>query len=160
MEEKAKKTMFRELYELDDEESEEEDSSNASLILKRCKITPSSPRVETGTSRDRVNRSPRSIPSFKHAVSAPLLSLLTTPASQGCPNASQSFPSTLHFETPMQQAVDTSNSVTKPGHTRTTLTPNNGKRKRGRSLEPKPASQQIFKGLSFCRLYQLRSSTL
>jgi len=154
MEEEAKKIFFRELYHLDDEDSEDEDSGNAILFLKSSKASPSTARVEAGTPQDRFNHCSRPNPPLKHIVSEPLLlsSPLTTLASQGRPTASQSFPSSLIPTSPMQQAIDHSNGVDKAGQTRIALMPKHGKRKRGRSLEPRPASLQIFLGLSFCKL--------
>lgn len=154
MEEEAKKTLFRELYQLDDEESEVEDSSNATLILKTSKVFPSISRVKAGTPQDRLHHPSRPNPPLKHAVSAPLLhSPLTTLADRGRPTASQSFPSPLCSMSPKQQAIDPSNDVDRAGTTKTALIAKNGKRKRGRSPGPISASLQIFMGLSFCKLF-------
>lgn len=154
MEEEAKKALFREICKLDEEESEEEELSNASLILRRSKLAPSLSGIEAGTSRRESVTSSRSNPLHKHTVSAPLSSQSTTLVGQHRPNPGQSFPSTLRVDSSMTRLIHTSIGVDESTHNRTGLSmPKHGKRKRGRSLEPRPESQQIFKGLSFCKTH-------
>jgi len=158
MEKEAKETLFRDLYQLDEEESEVEDSSNAVLTLKNSRTPPSTSLIQTRAPHDKPNHSTRPTLSLQHMVSAPLpLNQLTTLAGLGRPNVSRSFQSTMCPISPIRQVLDTSNSVSKAGVKGTSLIPRTGKRKRGRSLEPKPESQQIFLGLSFCN-QSLKSS--
>ena len=152
MEKEAKEILFDELYQLDKEDSSEEDQSNASVILRQSKVTPSSD-VLARTRRNRVSHSSPPNQTLLRTVSAPLLqpSALSPPQTNVMERSSFSSTASLH---PSEQVItDTpimakkSASVTAQKEVSKTF----GKRKRGQSLELKPESQQIFKGLAFCK---------
>lgn len=154
MEEAAKKTMFWELYQLDEDVSEEEDTSNASQFLKESKLSSNFSKNERATHQAGRGETSRANPSLKHTVSAPLLNSSKAHISQDRLSASQTFPATHLVHPPVRQPIDNSHGLPGPGNGRAAPgVPRFSKRKRGQSFEPRPESQQIFKGLSFCNTY-------
>lgn len=155
MDKEAKKAFFRELYQLDDEESGEEDLSNASAILSRSKLILLWSRSQAGTHRDRLIHSSRSDqPPLERTLSAPLPDLGTTPAGRTGSTSSLSFSSILSLISQKRPVIDTPFGAQQPRSitTNSNMPNTNGKRKRGQSFETRPESQQLFKGLSFCTL--------
>lgn len=148
MEEKEKEALFDELYRLDEEDSSEEDRSDASVILHESRLALSRSDVPSRVPRNSVVHSS----SLLRTVSAPL----PQPSASGHRHAnvieSSSFSSTASFKASEQVIIDTPVIAKKT----TVMTPRKeaskptGKRKRGQSLELKPESQQIFNGLAFC----------
>ena len=127
MEEKAKKAFFEELYQLDQDYSEE-DQSNAGVILRQSKPISSPSKVLT----------PDNLP---QASSLPKVKLL---AKSSSPPESPKPSTQVIFDTPTI-GKKAANMPAQKGPSKMI-----GKRKRGQSLEMKPESQQIFSGLAFC----------
>lgn len=145
MDKEAKKAFFDELYQLDKEESSQEDQSNLSLILGQSRLPRSIPTT-------RLPHSLRPEQPLLRTVSAPLPQPSASSPRQ--PNAvEKSLYSPMVSSKPSDQIVidtpiKTKNNPSMTAHKETSKT--SGKRKRGQSLELKPESQQIFKGLAFC----------
>ena len=156
MEEKEKEALFDELYRLD-EDSSEEDRSDASVILHESRLALHRSDVSARAPRNDVLHS-----SLLRTVSAPL----PQPSAPGYRHAnvieSSSFSSTASSKASKQVIIDTPVVAKKTA----AMTPwkgaskTPGKRKRGQSLELKPESQQIFNGLAFCvsRAYETCTS--
>ncbi len=152
MEEKEKEALFDELYQLDEEDSSEEDQ-NASVILRQNKLGLPWSDVSARSPRSRVIHSSRPEQSLLRTVSAPLPQPSASNHHQTNMVERSSFFSTASSN-PSQQVVIDTPIITKKfvgmtarnGASRTT-----GKRKRGESLEVKPESQQIFNRLAFCQ---------
>ena len=148
MEEKAKEAFFEELYRLDQDSSEEEDQSNASVILRESKLV-SSPLKERTTTSGVIHSS------GQH----PLWRTVSAPSPQASnpsrANLLAKSPSALRVSSKpsTQVIIDTPVMAKKAAHTsaQKEVKKATGKRKRGQSLELKPESQQIFGGLGFCR---------
>ena len=147
MEEKAKEAFFEELYQLD-HDSSEEDQSNASVILRESKFTASSSSKEL-TPINRVIHSSRQH-SLSRTVSAPLPQ--ASNPSQSKLRVNSSFSSTVSPKPSTQVIIDTPIIVKKAANmsAQKEVSKMIRKRKRGQSLELKPESQQIFSGLAFC----------
>ena len=153
MEEKEKEALFHELYQLDGEDSSEEDQSNASVILRQSRLALPWSDVSAETLRSRVIHSLRPEQSLLRTVSAPLPQPPASNHHQTNMVERSSFFSTASSN-PSQQVIIETPIITKNfvgmtdqnGASRTT-----GKRKRGESLEVKPESQQIFNRLAFCQ---------
>lgn len=142
MEKAAKEKLFRELYQLDQESEGEEDSSNASVMLSRCKLPTSRHRVGARITQATILGSS----SLSRTVSSPLPEGRSTPRRRNGPLNGLSFsviPSSVIEE---RHSTERTALPTLP----TTMAKPSGKRKRGQSFETKPESQQLFKGLSFC----------
>lgn len=149
-EKKAKKiAFFNDLNELDESDDESEDKSGIDLILRHSKAPSRS--------------LPTQHPSQPLRLSCPLGRTISAPL----PNSSSHAPNEVNIiqDGPGPSPVPIINSalhnqVTVDGHkmsddgvvTASTkaLSKAKGKRKRGRSVEPVPESQQIFKGLTLC----------
>ena len=145
MEKEAKEAFFRELYQLD-EDSSEEDRSNASVILRDSRPAPLSSDVSASTGRDKVvhsSRQERSLLRDKSASNPCPAKVVDKPSFSS--TASSKFSETVVLDTPIMTKKNTSMTARK-GTSKAI-----GKRKRDRSIELKPESQQIFKGLGFCR---------
>ena len=153
MDQEAKEAFFDELYLLDEEDSSDEDQSNASVILRQSRLGPQfRSDVSERTPRNRVLVSSRPDQSLLRTVSAPLPQPPASSPRQDNVIHRSSFSSTSSLQPSEQVIIDTpimakknasmtaQNGVSKTG----------GKRKRGQSLELKPESQQIFNGLAFC----------
>ena len=151
MEEEEKKALFDELYQLDEEDSGEEDQSNASVILRQSRRAQSS--ISAKAPRDRIIHSSRPEKSLLRTVSAPLLQPTASNHAQNDLAKRSSFSSTASSKASEQVIIDTpiiakkiAGMTTQKAGSKTT-----GKRKRGQSLELKPESQQIFNRLAFCQ---------
>jgi hypothetical protein len=140
MDKAAKEAFFNELYELD-KDSEEEDSCDASVILRRSRPATSESRTRSRTPRHSILDSVRSGPSLARTVSAPLPPS-TRVGRLDIPSKSQSQDS--------NRAPDMFKPSDNAATLRATLK-QTGKRKRGESLKLMPESEQIFNGLSFCK---------
>ena len=127
MEEKTKEAFFEELYQLD-QDSSEEDQSNASVILRQSKPISSPSKALT----------PNNIP---QASSLPRVKLL---AKSSSPPESPKRSAQVIFDTPTI-GKKAANMSAQQGPSKYI-----GKRKRDQPLELKPESQQIFSGLAFC----------
>ena len=146
MEKEAKEVFFDELYQLDEEDSSEEDQSNASVILRQSRLAlPCTPR-------NRVYQSSRLEQPLLRTVSAPLPPPSASSPHQASVVERSSFSSTVSSMPSDQVIIDTpilakvsAGMTPQKGALKTT-----GKRKRGHSLEVKPESQQIFNNLAFC----------
>ena len=152
MEKEAKEALFRELYQLD-EDSSEEDRSNASVILRESRLAPLGSDVPASIGRDKAIHSSRRERSLLRTISAPLLQPSASKPCQADVVEKRSFTSTASSKLPEQVILDTPIMTKK----NTSMTAQKGaskaigKRKRDQSIELKPESQQIFKGLGFCR---------
>lgn len=151
MEEKEKEAFFDELYQLDEEDSSEEDESNASIILRQSRLAQTD--VSARGSRNKVIHPSRPDQSLLRTVSAPLPQPSASNHRQSNVLERGSFTSTASSKPSQQVIIDTPVMAKKSvGMTalkevsRTT-----GKRKRGQSLELKPESQRIFDRLAFCQ---------
>ena len=159
MEEKEKEALFDELYQLDEEDSSEEDQSNASVILRQNKPALPWSDVLARAPRSRVINSPRPEQSLLRTVSATLPQPSASNRHQTNIVERSSFFSTASSN-PSQQVIIDTPIITKEfvgmtarnGASRTI-----GKRKRSESLEVKPESQQIFNRLAFCQSRDFKS---
>ena len=153
MEKEAKEALFRELYQLDEEDSAEEDRSDASVILRESRLALSASDLSARTSRNSVIHSSRPEQSLLRTVSAPLPQLSASSLRQANVVGKSPLSSTASSNPSEQVVIDTPimakriASVTARKEASKAI----GKRKRGQSLELKPESQQIFNGLAFCR---------
>ena len=149
MEKEAKKALFHDLYQLDEEDSGEEDQSNASVILRQSRLGSD---VSARIPISRLIHSSRPEKSLLRTVSAPLPQLSTSTPFKANVVEKSSNSSMVSPEPSKQVIVNTpvmakkTTGITAQKGTSKT----NGKRKRGQSLELKPESQQIFNGLAFC----------
>lgn len=151
MEEKEKKKLFDELYQLDEEDSGEEDQGNVSMILRQSRLAQSD--ILARNPANTVVHSSRPEQSLLRTVSAPLPQLSAPTHRQAKVVERSSFSSTTSFKPSKQVIIDTPIMVKKVA----SMTPRKesskatGKRKRDQSLELKPKSQRIFDGLAFCQ---------
>ena len=151
MEEKEKEALFDELYQLDEEDSGEEDKSNVSVILRQSRLALHQSDVLAKTPSNTAIHSSRPEQSLLRTVSAPL----PQPSNHRQANLVErsSFSSTMSSKPSKQVIIDTPimakkiSSITAQKEVSKTT----GKRKRGQSLELKPESQRIFDRLAFCR---------
>lgn len=152
MEKEAKEAFFRELYQLD-EDSSQEDQSNASVILRESRLAPLDSNASARTERDKAIHSSRREPSLLRTVSVPLPQLSASKHHQADVTEKRSFTSTGSSKLSEQVILDTPIMRKKiPSVAARKDAPKAiGKRKRDQSIELKPESQQIFKGLGFCR---------
>lgn len=147
MEKETKEAFFDELYQLDNEDSGEEDQSNASVILPLPRSD-----VSARTPSNQIVHSSRPEQSLLRTVSAPLPQLSASSPCQANVVERSSFSPTPSSKPSEQVIIDTpimaktTASVTARKEASKTI----GKRKRGQSLELKSESQQIFNGLAFC----------
>ena len=155
MEKAAKEKLFLELHQLDDEESETEDSSNANLILSKNKPLEPSVSLEKGRIQPASSITTCLDRPIGHTVSAPLSKQPTAPGKQAgdIPRGTETsvnIPpnSHRHQEVKNLGRIRKAVSTTDPK----SMTKSSGKRKRGESHEMKPEALQIFKGSSFCVL--------
>ena len=154
MDKEAKETFFNELYQLDEDSGqEEEDQSNASVILRESRLALLGTDVPPRNSSHREIHSSRPEKPTLRTVSAPLPQPLASSSRQPNLVGKISFSSTASSKHSDQVVIDTpvmmKKSAGKTAHKETSKAI--GKRKRGQSVEMKPESQQIFKGLAFCR---------
>lgn len=146
MEKETKEAFFDELYQLDNEDSGEEDQSNASVILPLPRSD-----VSARTPSNQIIHSSRSEQSLLRTVSAPLPQLSASSPCQANVVERSSFSPTPSSKPSEQVIIDTpimakrTASMTARKEASKTI----GKRKRGQSLELKNESQQIFNGLAF-----------
>ena len=154
MEEKEKETLFDELYQLDEDDSGEEDQSDVSVILRQSRLALALPRSKFSARAptNRVIHSSRPEQSLLRTVSAPLPQPSVSNHRQANVVERSSFSSTASSKPSEQIVIDTPIMPKKTaGMTAQKEAPKTtGKRKRGQSLELKPESQQIFNGLAFC----------
>ena len=150
MEKEEKEALFRDLYRLD-EDSSQEDQSNASVILRESRLAPLGSDVSARIERDKAIHSSSREQSLLRTVSAPLPQ---PSASKPCQadlvkkrsvTASSKTSEQVILDTPVMTKKKTSMTAQKD------VPKAIGKRKRDQSVEMKPESQQIFKGLGFCR---------
>ena len=142
MDKETKETFFKELYKLDDDESEE-DSGNAEQMLRQSRQI---------MQHNRGVQCSRPDPTFGHTVSAPLPLILTPSRDRFDDSVKVPVPSLLPHTAKKDRVVDSSpqNKRSHDGTIRNDGSRVNHKRKRGQSLSLMPESQQIFKDLSFC----------
>ncbi len=142
MDKETKEIFFNELYQLDDDESEE-DYSNAEEILHQSRpITLRNERVQCSRPDQPLGRT----------VSAPL-PLASTPSRDRIDNSVKAPTSSVLSHTAKRDMFVDISRQNKQTHDVTDLKDGfraNGKRKRGQSLSLMPESQQIFKNSSFC----------
>ena len=152
MEKEAKEALFRELYRLD-EDSSQEDRSNASVILRESRLAPLSSDVSASIGKDEAIHSLRREPSLLPTVLAPVPQPSASNPRQADVVNKSSFSSNSSSNSSKQVIIDT--PIVQKKFTSMPARKNTpkaiGKRKRGQSIELKPESQQIFKGLGFCR---------
>lgn len=133
MEKAEKEAFFKYLHGLD-EESEGEDSCNASIILRRSR--PS--RNRAGIPESNAANATRLEPSLARTISAPL------------PHSLRTETSDIPFKSQSQETLSSAN-MAKPSENvaapKASLK-QSGKRKRADSIPRVPEAQQIFKGLS------------
>lgn len=159
MEEKAlqKEAFFNELFQLDDkEENEPVDSYDVASLLRQCKardtshVSPLPPSVKgiflrsikASTPLARTTSAP--LPSLKTPLPAQVDIVYQTPpvATTTLRRALESIGRITSGPRPNGSRQGADGSVEMPKAIK--------KRKRGRSLDMMPDSQQIFKGLGFC----------
>ena len=154
MEKEAKETLFNELYQLDKEDSSEEDRSNASVILRQSRLSVVPKDVSARSPRNLVLHSSRRQQSLLRTVSAPLPPLSTSSPRQANAVERSSFSSAVSSRVLQKAVVDTPITAKKIADmTQKKASKTTRKRKRGQSLELKPESQQIFNSLGFCRFH-------
>ena len=152
MEKEAKETLFNELYQLDEEDSTEEDRSNASVILQQSRLSLPPKSVSARSPGNIVLRSSRREQSLLRTVSAPLPRLSTSSPRQANVVERSSFSSAVSSSLSQKVIIDTPIIAKKNADmTQKKASKTTRKRKRGQSLELKPESQQIFNSLGFCR---------
>ena len=152
MEKEAKEALFNELYQLDEEDSSEEDRSNASVILRQSRLSLVRKDVSARSPRNIVLLSSRPEQSLLRTVSAPLPRLSTSSPRQADVVERSSFSSTVSSRLSQKAIIDTPIIAKKIADmTQKKASKTTRKRKRGQSLELKPDSQQIFNSLGFCR---------
>lgn len=142
MDKETKETFFNELYELDDDESEQDRSNTEELLRQSRQITQRNRGVQ-GSRPDQL---------FGRTVSAPL-PLVSTPSRNRVDDSVKTpIPSLLSHTAKRDKLVESSrqNKRTHDVTVRRDGSRVNHKRKRGQSLSLMPESQQIFKNLSFC----------
>ena len=146
MEKETKETLFRELYQLDQEDTGEEDQSGVYEILRESRIKLSPSDVSARIPRDNIVHSLRPENSF--------LRTSTLSLHKSSPIKRSSFSSTVSLESLEQVIIDTPIMAKKIANmtAQKETSKATGKRKRGQSVELKPESQQIFNGLAFCGL--------
>ncbi|CAD6576336.1 MAG: hypothetical protein ASARMPREDX12_007849 [Alectoria sarmentosa] len=134
MEEKEKETLFDELYQLDEDDSGEEDQSGVSVILRQSRLALALPRSK-----------------FSARAPTPLPQPSVSNHRQANVVETSAFSSTASSKPSEQIVIDTPIMPKKTaGLTAQKEAPKTTrKRKRGQSLELKPESQQIFNGLAF-----------
>ena len=150
MEEKEKEKLFNELYQLDEEDSGEEDQSNISVILSQSRLVLPQSGVLPRTPKNTVIHSSRPEPSLLRTVSAPLPQLSASSHRQANELERSSFSSTTSFKPSKQVIIDTPIMAKKVASLKES-SKTTGKRKRNQSLELKPESQRIFDRLAFCQ---------
>ena len=151
MEKEAKEILFNELYQLDKEDSTEEDRSNASVILGQSRLSLPPKSVSARLPGNTVLHSSRREQSLLRTVSAPLPRLSTSSPRQANVVERSSFFSAVSSRLPQKVIVDTPIVAKKNADmTQKKASKTTRKRKRGQSLELKPESQQIFNSLGFC----------
>lgn len=153
MEKEAKEVLFRELYQLDEESSGEEDQSNISVILRQSRHAILASDVSARIPRNSVIHSSRLQQSLSHTISAPLPQLLASSPHQAKVVERSSFSSTASLKSSEQVIIETPIRAKKVANmtAQRVASKATGKRKRGQTLELKSESQQIFNGLAFCR---------
>ena len=152
MEKEAKETLFNELYQLDREDSSEEDRSNASVILRQSRLSPLPKNISARLPRNIVLHSSRPEQSLLRTVSAPLPRLSTSSPRQANVVERSSFSSAVSSTLSPKAIIDSPIIAKKIADmTQKKASKTTRKRKRGQSLELKPESQQIFNSLGFCR---------
>ena len=153
MEKEAKEVLFRELYQLDEESSGEEDQSNISAILRQSRDAILASDVSARIPRNRVIHSSRLQQSLSHTISAPLPRLSASSPHQANVVERSSFSSTASLKSSEQVIIETPHRAKKVANmtAQRVASKATGKRKRGQTLELKSKSQQIFNGLAFCR---------
>ena len=149
----AKEALFHELYRLD-EDSSEEDQSNASVILRESRLAPLASDVSASTASEKAIHSSRRERSLVRTVSAPLPQPSASKPRQAGVTEKRSFTSTESSKVSEQAILDTpimakkiTSMAAQKGASKAI-----GKRKRNQLIELKPESQQIFKDLGFCIL--------
>ena len=152
MEKEAKETLFNELYQLDKDDSTEEDRSNASVILQQSRLSLPPKNVSTTSPRNIILHSLRREQSLLRSVSAPLPRLSTSSPRPANVVERSSFSSAVSSRLSQKAIIDTPIIAKKNADmTQKKASKTTRKRKRGQSLELKPESQQIFHSLGFCR---------
>lgn len=157
MEKEAKEVLFRELYQLDQESSGEEDQSNISVILRQSRHPVLALDVSARIPGNRAIHSSRLEQSLSHTISP----LLPQPSASSPRQANvvekSSFSSTASLKSSEQVIIETPIMAKKIANMTAQKVASKAtrKRKRGQSLELKPESQQIFNGLGFCRSHYL-----
>ena len=146
MEKETKEAFFDELYQLDQEDSGEEDQSNASVILRQSRIAwPDVPRNSSVHSSPPV---PSQLSTFLTPLPQPV-----TPSCQQAKIVERSSSSLTASSKQSEQFIDTLIMANKTVKTNDGKEASKvlGKRKRNQSLELRPESQRIFSGLAFCK---------
>ena len=150
MEKEAKEILFNELYQLD-EDSTEEDRSNASVILRQSTLSLPPKRVSARSPGNIILHSSRREQSLLRTVSAPLPRLSTSSPRQANVVERSSFSSAVSSKLSQKAVIDTPIIAKKNADmTQKKASKTTRKRKRGQSLELKPESQQVFNSLGFC----------
>ena len=145
MEEASKRSLFRELYQLDDEEIQEEDSSNADAFLIGCRPIALKTTDVAGASH---RKSKHSKKSFQGTVSTSLSKSQTPILSRANPLKNSSFSPASSSPIILRKSKEA--KMPDASRTATKLAKSDKKRKREQPLEMKPLSRQHFRGLSFC----------
>lgn len=151
MEEKKfqKVALFKALYQLDDPDDESEDISDISVMVRQSKTSSLSSCLvqQKPTCPSRMNYP------IARTISAPLP---LTSSNAPSKDTTQSSPILIVNRSIHDQGAIKSPVMLSRGFNTTSskkAPTNKGKRKRGQSLEVISESQQIFKGLVFCRVF-------
>ena len=146
MDKETKEILFKELYQLDENESEEDSDNAVEKLLQSKQVTQRNRRVRCSPPDQPLGRT----------VSAPL-PLVSTPSRDKAdePMKAPISPVLSHtakrdnFVDSLRQNKQTNDATALKHGVRVS-----GKRKRGQSLSLMPDSQQIFKNSSFCTYYE------
>lgn len=153
MEKEEKEIFYNELYELDREDSDEVDTSNASVVLGQSRLSSHDSSFPTKSlHRSRFIHSSHQDHVLGRTVSAPLPRDSKVTRDEANPLETVSLSSFVSSKIQKQMGILSPDKVKQPANVdAVTKDPKqNGKRKRGKSSEPMPESQQIFNGLAFC----------
>lgn len=155
--ESLKRSLFRELYELDVSDESVNDVGTVLAAFRAAKPAPKARTIPQAFNRRRANHAPRQLQHLGRTVSAPTgLTTTTTPKllttqslSDGGDKQSEAVASPVSRSAVVEDLQFKTIADQKPIQ----MAPSaKGKRKRGRSLEVLPEAQQIFRGLRFCKL--------
>lgn len=158
LEKETKKAFFDELYQLDDVSDGAEETSTISLILAQSKVTASTSTVDSRGAKRRITDDLRFNPPLNRTLSNPHAQVSDSTSGM-IPSAKKPQLVALDIDEPSASAFfkeQTPNVTSKQANHNVVGKARRqaGKRKRGQSFNTMPESQQIFKGLAFCKSHE------